>query len=210
MRRLFAAALVVAGVALAWNYRHEIRSAWRAVRGAADAARLPSPELADSAQAKLAALSAGKPERVALSEAEVQSLLEYRVARYLPAYVVEPRVSLDGGRLRIEAQVPRDRFPRIDELAEVMGFLPDTTPIAVTGQLIPLPGPRVGLAVDEVSAARVPLPRGLIPTLLRRLGRTDRPGLPPDALALPLPAGAAAAYVRGDSLIFVPLSRPRG
>lgn len=203
MRRLFMVALLVCGAALAWTYREELGRAWDAFRAGASP-QVPSPALADSAQAKLAMLSGPDPERVALSEAEVQSLVQFRVAGHLPGYVVEPEVTLEKDRLRVAAQVPTDRFPRIDELAEVVGFLPDTTEVMVSGQLIPLRGHRVGFAVDEVSAARVPLPRGLIPTLLRRFGRGDEPGLPPDAVPLPLPAGAAGAYVRNDSLIIVP------
>lgn len=206
MRRIVTLVLVGVGVAVAWAQRDRLRTVWEDLRGTRE---MPSPELAASAEAKLARLSGDAPQRVALSEAEVQSLIQFRVAGYLPDYVVNPRIDLDGDRLRVSAQVPTARFPRLDELEQVMGFLPDTTPVAVTGQLIPLHGSRVGLAVDEVSAARVPLPRGLIPTLLRRFGREDEPGLPPDALALPLPAGASTAYIRSDSLVFVPRA-PRG
>jgi hypothetical protein len=42
-----------------------------------------------------------------------------------------------------------------------------------------------------------------VPGALRRLGRKDEAGLPADALSLPLPPGADAAYVRGDSLVFL-------
>lgn len=202
MRRLFTLALLIVVGVVAWNERDRILAAWAVLRGGAEVA--PSAELAASAQAKLARLSNSEPERVALSEAEVQSLLQYRVASYLPEYIVAPRVTLDGNRLHVQAQVPTTSFPRIDELESVVGFLPDTTTVKVSGQLIPLDDSRVGLAVDELSAARVPLPRGLIPMLLQRFGRTNEPGLPPDALALPLPAGATTAYVRADSLIFVP------
>ncbi|HEX6940708.1 MAG TPA: hypothetical protein VF158_14930 [Longimicrobiales bacterium] len=203
MRRLFALALIVMAAALAWQQRDRIRAVWRAVVGPEAGPQVPSPALADSAQAKLASLSS-RGERVALSEAEVQSLVRFRVANYLPAYIVDPTVTLDRDRLHAQARIPTADFPRIDDLADVIGFLPDTTVVGVTGKLIPLTGPRVGLAVDGLSAARVPLPRGLIPTVLRRLGRKDEPGLPPDALALPLPSGAATAYIRSDSLIFLP------
>lgn len=208
MRRLLSLVLLVGFAFLAWQYRDSIRAVWRDVRRV-EAAQVPSAELAGAAQAKLAVLSDREAsERVALTEAELQSLLQYRIASFLPAYIVAPRVELKGGRIRILAQVPTERFPRVEELGEVMGFLPDTTEVAVTGQLIPLGRGRVGLAVDEVTAARIPLPRGLVPTMLQRLGRKDEPGLPPDAIALPLPAGAAGAYVRGDSLVFVPRSDP--
>ncbi|HEX7119321.1 MAG TPA: hypothetical protein VF212_11060 [Longimicrobiales bacterium] len=203
MRRLFTLALVVGGLMLAWQQRDRIQAVWRVLAGPTPGPQVPSPALADSAQAKLASLSSRR-ERVALSQAEVQSLVQFRVAGYLPAYIVDPRITLEDDRLRVEARVPTAEFPRIDDLADVIGFLPDTTVVGATGKLIPLTGERVGLAVDELSAAHVPLPRGLIPTVLRRLGRTDAPGLPPDALALPLPAGAATAYIRGDSLIFLP------
>lgn len=204
VRRLFTLLLVIGAVALAWYQRDRILAVWRSFTADEAGVQVPSPELADSAQAKLASLLR-HGERVALSQAEVQSLVQFRVASYLPKYIVAPEVTLERDRIRVQARVPTAEFPRMEELADAIGFLPDTTLVGITGKLIPLTGPRVGLAVDEVTAARVPLPRGLIPTVLRRLGRTDEPGLPPDAVALPLPAGASTAYVRGDSVIFLPL-----
>ena len=47
------------------------------------------------------------------------------------------------------------------------------------------------------------LPCRMVGAVLSRLGRRDEAGLPADALALPLPAGATNAYVRGDSLVLV-------
>jgi hypothetical protein len=78
-----------------------------------------------------------------------------------------------------------------------------------SGQLIPLQENRVGIAIDELTAARIPLPRGMIPAILRRLGRHDEPGLPPDAFGMALPPGATNAYIRGDSLIFMGRHTPR-
>jgi hypothetical protein len=88
----------------------------------------------------------------------------------------------------------------------VAALLPDTTEVTVRGQLLPLDGGRVAFAIDEVTAAHIPLPRRIVPAALERLGRRDEPGLPRDALALPLPPGAAGAYVRADSLVL--LARP--
>src|SRR5690606_41604065 len=56
---------------------------------------------------------------------------------------------------------------------------------------------------SDLSVARVPLPARLIPPVLRRLGRKDEDGLPANAIAAPLPAGAGAAYVLGDSMVLV-------
>lgn len=204
MRRVFTLLIIIGGVALAWHYRDSLVGAWREFAGREAAAAGPSAALAESAQAKLGKLSGPKPEgSVALTETEVQSLVQYRVAGFLPSYVVAPHVELRDGRIRVSAQVPTNRFPRVEELGDVIGFLPDTTEVTAVGQLIPLDGDRVGFAIDEISAARVPLPRGLIPAVLQRLGRKDEPGLPADALALPLPAGAKGAYVRGDSLVLI-------
>lgn len=202
------AALLAFGISagvLAWQHRDTLESAWTALRDWRAGPQEPSPELAAAAQAKLAALaSAHDATRVSLTQAEVQSLVRYRIAAALPTYVIEPEIELRGDRLRIRAQVPTDLLPWTDDAIDVQEILPDTAVVTATAQLIPLDGERVGLAVDELTAARVPLPRAMIPMVLRRLGRDDEPGLPADALALPLPTGAGGAYIRRDRLVFVP------
>jgi hypothetical protein len=184
--------------------RDRISSAWSDLRGGKEKTTLgPSPELADIASQKLSELKSGKRESVALSETEIQSLLQFKYRQLLPAFVDSPRVEFDKGKIVVQARVPVDRLPQLNELGEAAAFLPDTTEVGVTGQILPLRDGRVALAVDQVRAARIPLPRRLVSGALRKLGRKDEPGLPADALAVPLPPGAAAAYVRGDSLVFL-------
>jgi hypothetical protein len=198
--------LVLVGVLAVFLFlnRDRITSAWQDLRGGKEATELgPSPELAELASGKLGQLHAGEIEVVALSESEIQSLLQYKYQQLLPAFVDSPRVQLDGGKIVVQARVPVERLPQLGELGEAAAFLPDTTEIGVTGQVLPLRDGRVALAVDQVRAARIPLPKRLVPGALRKLGRKEEPGLPPDALALPLPPGADAAYVRGDSLVFL-------
>ena len=96
-----------------------------------------------------------------------------------------------------------DKLPRVEELGEAATFLPDTSELTLTGSLLPLDSGRIAVAVNQVTAAKIPLPRRLIPGALRRLGRTDEPGLPADALALRLPFGASGAYIRNDSLVLL-------
>lgn len=205
MRRVVSLLVVVAAVVVAWYHRAELQGFWsefRAVVGGEP--QEPSRALAESARAKLDRLAEeDPPERVVLSEAEVQSLIQFGPRSAIPDYVVSPVVRFERDRVHLRALVATAHFPKAEELGEVIGFLPDTAEVAAVGQLIPLPGPHVGLAIDEISAARVPLPRGLIPVVLRRMGRTDQPGLPPDALSLPLPEGATAAYVRNGTLVLV-------
>lgn len=198
--------LVLVGVLAIFLFlnRDRITSAWQDLRGGKEATELgPSPELAEVASGKLGQLHAGEIEVVALSENELQSLLQYKYRQLLPAFVDSPRVQLDGGKIVVQARVPVERLPQLGELGEAAAFLPDTTELGVTGQVLPLRNGRVALAVDQVRAARIPLPKRLVPGALRKLGRKEEPGLPPDALALPLPPGADAAYVRGDSLVFL-------
>jgi hypothetical protein len=209
LRRVVVLAVVVGGVVLAWQYRAPLRAAWVAFRDTELPARKQATAGPRGAEEKLASLQAGRVEVIALPEGEVQRLVESRAAELLPGYIVAPRIELRGGRLKVRFQVPTDRFPRVDELGEVLGFLPDTTEVVASGQLIPLRQQRVGVAIDELTAARIPLPRGMIPAILRRLGRQDEPGLPPDAFGLELPAGAANAYIRGDSLILTGPHAPR-
>ena len=184
--------------------RERISDKWRELRGETEeTATGPSPELAEVAAGKLARLKAGETQSVSLSENELQSLLQFKYRQILPAFVDSPRVELNEGKIEVHARVPVDRLPQLNELGEAAGFLPDTTEVAVIGQILPLRNGRVALAVDQVRAARIPLPKRLIAGALRKLGRKEEAGLPKDALAVPLPPGADAAYVRGDSLVFM-------
>jgi hypothetical protein len=127
----------------------------------------------------------------------------------MPGFVDSARVQLDGERVRLSGRVPLDRLPSPGALGEVAAVLPDTSDITLTGTLLPLPGNRVALGVDQVTAARIPLPRRIVPAALERLGRTDEPGLPPDAIAIRLPSGVSAAYIRNDSLVLHARAEPR-
>lgn len=195
--------VLIAGLAVfAFINRDRLTEIWRSVRGVEVVAE-PSPELAREAVAKLEQLKSGESRNVALTEIELQSLLLYKYRQLLPAFVDSPRVRIENGKIEVEARVPVERLPQLTELGEAAAFLPDTTEVGVTGSILPLGGGRIALAVDQVRAARIPLPKRLVPAALRRLGRKDEAGLPADALALPLPPGADAAYVRGDSLVFL-------
>ena len=197
--------LVIGGLAVfGFLNRDRLSDVWHDVRGVTAAApEVPTRELADAAQQKLYALERGDAGSVSLSTAELQSLLQYNYATLLPSFVDSPRVELDGDRIRVRGRVPLDRLPDVAGMSDAAALLPDTTDVAVTGQLLPLGTGRVALGVDDVSVSRIPLPDRLIAPALRRLGRTDEASLPPDALALPLPPGADGAYVRGDSLVLV-------
>lgn len=208
MRKLFLLVVLFALGSVAYLNRDRIADVIGSVRNKSDASETgPSEELAERAGLKLEDLESGREPRVALSSEELQSLLKYRFPQLLPAFVDSPTIVLERDRIHVTARVPVESVPHLNELGDAAGFLPDTTEVDMTGTILPLDSGRVALAIDDVSASRIPLPNRMIPGALRRLGRKDEPGLPRDALAVPLPPGAAAAYVRGDSLYL--LARPR-
>jgi hypothetical protein len=208
IRRIVVLVVLVAVLGAAFLFRDRLRTAWNDARGVRETELVATPELADVAWAKLEALADGSSASVALSAIELQSLLAYRFPGVLPGFLDQPRVELTDDRMRLRARVPVDKLPNVEGLGEAAAFLPDTTELTVTGRLLPLDTGRIAFAVSDVSAQRFPLPRRLVPAALERLGRRDEPGLPPEAMALPLPAGISTAYIRRDSLVL--LARRRG
>lgn len=199
--RIIALALVVVVVAFAWYNRHELVTAWDRVTGSSAKS---SPELAARADEKLASLGGdGDVGRVALHQDELQSLLEYRWAGFLPADVVDPQVEVSDGRLTLQGGVATARFGRVDELREIVAFLPDTASLRAVASFVPLDSGRVSLEVHELAAAGIPIPRALIPTVLGRFRGSAAPGVASNALAVPLPPGIRAVFVSGDSLVFL-------
>jgi hypothetical protein len=199
--RLIMLAVLVIGASVGWYNRDAVVDLWERVRGSSTRV---SPEIAARADDKLSALGTPDgPTQVALNQSEIQSLVEYRWAGFLPADVVAPRVGLADGRLSLEASVATARFGRIAELREIIAFLPDTAALRAVGHFVPLDQDHVALEVHEMGAANIPVPRQLIPTILSRFRGSAEPGLAPNAVAVPLPPGIRSVYVSGDSLVFV-------
>ena len=201
MGRIAALVVIVSLVAIAWFNRHELGEAWDRVVGDRSQA---SPELAALADDKLASLGGESGvDRVALNEDELQSLIEYRWGGFLPADVADPRVQVSDGRVTLEGSVATARFGRVEELQEILAFLPDTAALRAVASFVPLDSGRVALEVHELGAAGIPVPKQLIPTVLGRFRGSSAPGLPANALAVPLPPGIRGVFVSGDSLVFL-------
>jgi hypothetical protein len=162
----------------------------------------PSPEVADSVVTRVQELREGEGEgEVRLGGREITSVLRYAVPGLVPRGVQEPVVRLRDGRVRVRARVALDAFPELPDLGPVLGMLPDTVDVELEASLMPFGREEAALLVHSVEASRIPLPRRMIPEILRAMGRSDRAGLPPEAMTVPLPAGLSAAYVRSDTLI---------
>ena len=199
--RLLLLALLLVGVVVAWYNRDRLTDLWDRARGNQTEV---SPEIAARADEKLASLgNAAGPDRVALNESELQSLVVYRWTGFLPPDVVNPRVELSDGRVSLEASVATARFGRVEELRDIVAFLPDTASLRAVGQFVPFNDRQVALEVHELGAAGIPVPGQLIPTVLSRFRGSSAPGLSPNAVAVPLPPGIRSVFISGDSLVFV-------
>jgi hypothetical protein len=199
--RLVVLALLTGGVVVAWQNREQLLAQWSLWRSPPAEV---SPELAEHADLKLATLgSNGGVERVALTAAELQSLIEYRWGGLLPPDVTDPRIGLGGGRVTLEGNIATARLGGVSELRDIVGFLPDTMSLRAMGTLVPLADGQVALEVHELAAATIPLPRRLIGPIMSRFPGGGETGLPANAVVLPLPPGISMIYVSGDTMVFV-------
>ena len=165
---------------------------------------LASPELAQATLDRFEELLGGSgPDRLALSNVELVSVLKYALAGLIPDQVSDPSVTLADGVLTLSGKIPLNELEGLSELGPAVGFLPDTLLLELEGSLVPLDDRRAALVIHKVLASHIPLPDGMIPGVLRSLGRQPEEGLSPDALAVRLPSGLKAAYILRDSLVLV-------
>ena len=196
--RLLGLVLLLAALAVAWYNRDELAELADALL---DRDPVVSAELADEAAAKLGSLGRDGVTRIAFHQPELQSLVDYRWADYLPPDLTSPRVGLDAGRVTLEGDVATARFRGFDELREVLGFLPDTASIRVVASLVPLDSAHAALEVHELAAVGIPLPARFIPAVVERLRAEGTPAVGPNAVAVPLPPAIGNVWVSGDSLV---------
>jgi len=163
---------------------------------------VPSPELADATLDRFERFRGGEGERrLALSGAELSSVVRYALPGLIPPGVTDPTVSLREGRVHISARVAVAAFPRLPDLGQILGLLPDTVLLEMEGSLVPVDQAFMALVVDKVDASRVPIPRRMVADVVAGMGRKGPASLPADALAVPIPDGVASVSVQGDSLV---------
>lgn len=142
--------------------------------------------------------------RLVLGNAQLGSVLQYRLPGLLPEGVNTPTLEMQDGVLQLRARVALESFPAIPALENIIGFLPDTLTLEMEGALAPLDDERwIALVIHRMEASRIPLPERLIPEILRALGRENVGGLPPDAVAIPMPDGLESVFVLRDSLVLI-------
>jgi hypothetical protein len=162
-----------------------------------------SAAAADSAEAKLERMLREGVE-VRLTEVELTSLFRYRREEWMIDALADPVVRLYGDTMSLAGLIITEHLPERAELAALGPFLPDTAHLEVAGHVTPTTDGEVALEVVSVELANLPIPRRLHPPILERIGRPDRPDLPPNAFPLPLPPGLRSARVEAGELILNP------
>jgi hypothetical protein len=190
--------LVVVGL-LAWVFRDDLLRRWS---GSVEYTEV-SPAAAESGEAKLERLRT-RGDTIRLTETELASLLQYRLLGQFPEMLQNPSAAMSGDTLRVGGRVPTEMLPDLQELERVRAFLPDTTRIDLTGRFLPREPGNAAVEFEEVAVAGVPIPRRYYPSVLERLGRRDEPGLPPNAMVLPLPRGVGSVWVENGELVMTP------
>ncbi len=198
--------LVVAAAYAGWRWGPQVFPRiqdWMDARGGQGVpGMVASPDLADSVLARVQEFRRGEgPAQLAFGEDELTSVLRYAQPEVMPRGVEAPEVRLEAGRVHLKARVTLAAFPDLPDLGPVVGILPDTLDVEVEASLMPFGIGKAALLVHSVEASRIPLPRRLVPQILTAMGRTDQPGLPPEALLITLPSGLGTAYILTDSLI---------
>lgn len=164
-----------------------------------------SPELATEAMDRLDRLLSGEAQgdTLFLTGAHVSSLLEHAVSELVPPGVSVPRVAIADGDISVQGQVARRVFPELADLEPWFPVLPDTVPVSLRGAVLPFGVGEAVLVVRRVEVSGVPLPRRFHQRVLDAIGRVDRPGLPPEGITVPIPAGLVAVFAQGEHLVLV-------
>lgn len=199
------AVVVLAAVVtwVGWRWGGEALSSVTGGRSAASDSRSPpTPELAEHTFQTVDAFRRHPDSaEISVSGVELESLVRFSAPGVLPDGVSPPRIEFRSDRIHLEGRVAVDAFPPVPEVERIVGVLPDTVSVDLSGSVLPYEEGRAALRVERIRIGGIPLPRRLTPRLLEILGREDRPGLPPDAMDVPLPGGLGSAYIQSDRLV---------
>jgi hypothetical protein len=205
--RVITLLLLVLAAYAGWRWGPLVFPRFQEWLGGAEAvapAHLPAPsaELADSVLERVQRFQDGAGgDLLTLGGREVTSVLRYSVPGLIPDGVGDPEVQFQEERAHLRAKVTVASFPELPDLGAILDLLPDTVTVELQASLLPFGGQTAALVVHRIEANRIPLPRRAIPEILRALGRRDQPGLPHEALLVPLPAGLLSVYIHSDSLV---------
>jgi len=164
----------------------------------------PSVEVAEATLLRIERfLQDGGADSLSVNGVEVSSVLRYSVPGILPPGLSTPHVRILDGEVLLRARLATDGLPSFPELEQVVQMLPDTVPVELRTSIMPFRDESAALLVRRIEVSGIPLPRHLHPRIMEAMGRVDHPGLPPEAMRVPLPKGLSSVYAEGDRLILV-------
>lgn len=179
--------------------------------GAATAVSAPDsarydPVVASRAMDRLRLFRTGNAgEELRFEADEITAVLRHAMPGVVPAGLIEPRVRLEDGMVRVVARIASASFPGAKLLTPLLGVLPDTLDVEIRGSVV---RDRGGLAfrIERVSAEHVPVPESVVASVVSSIVRspeTDRDlheGEPP-TVHVAWPRGVSRLYVSGDRLV---------
>ena len=141
---------------------------------------------ADSTQTALTRLSQPRgPVFQTLSGAAVASYVFRELARQLPPSTDSVQALVQGDRMSMRASID---MSELRGLGPAIGVISGRERVQFTGTLRVVSTGLAEFQIQQVRIGELPLPRGMIPTLIRRFERGNRPaGLDANALPLPIP-----------------------
>ena len=207
LARIGCLTLIAVAVFGAWHFRADISRAL----GRVDVVGLssePSESLAMQAEEKLISLSTDSDAEVRLTEAELQSLLTYRVAPYLPRGIEDPLVEVRDTVIILSALVRPDELEEFATPELLQQFLADTARVAAT--LIPgLRRPGMGqVTVTSLQAGALVIPALAVPFVLQSL---EIPGMDASGSDILIPLSSDVSGITlGDASITIRMGTTGG
>jgi len=144
---------------------------------------------------------AGGPGEVLFDSGELTSMVRFLGMDRLPDALTDVEFTIAEGRIDARMRLAVDQVASFPDLSEFQALLSDTVTLRMEGTIIPSRGTGAAILIERVELGRVPLPRRVIPRILAALGREAAPGLPEEAIEVPLPVGIGSAYIDGDHLV---------
>ncbi|NNM31982.1 MAG: hypothetical protein HKO53_02900 [Gemmatimonadetes bacterium] len=162
-----------------------------------------TPEIAARTQERVEAFLQGAESELRLEGVEVSSVLNHTIPGMIPTGVHRPLVLFRDDLVEFHAAVVRDRLPDGGLDQGFGGILPDTFTVEVRGTLMPFGDAGAVFMVSRVQAEGLPLPRKVYREVLQRMMPGERPGLPVEAIPVPMPDGFEGAYVQDGALVLI-------
>ena len=191
----------------AWHFRADISRAMGRVEVVGPSSE-PSESLAMQAEEKLTSLSTNSDAEVRLTEAELQSLLTYRVAPYLPRGIEDPLVEVRDTVIILSALIRPDELEEFATPDLLQQFLADTARVAAT--LIPgLRRPGMGqVTVTSLQAGALVIPALAVPFVLQSL---EIPGMDASGSDILIPLSPDVSGISlGDAAVTIRMGTTGG